>query len=59
MLFSDLDAFQFETRLAEVYETTLQKDLKRSELSIYKNGFKITLDEQSVTTIVIPNVEMK
>lgn len=55
----DLNAFQFKTRLAEIYETTLQKDLKRSELSIYKNGFKITLDEQSVTTIVIPNVEMK
>lgn len=55
----DLSAFQFDTKCADVYETTLQKDLEKSQIPVYRNGFKISLDKQSVTTIVLSNVEIK
>lgn len=55
----DLSAFQLDTKLAEVYETTYKKDLEKTEIPVYKNGIKVTLDHQSVTTIVIPNVQLK
>lgn len=55
----DLSEFYFETRSADVYETSSQKDLEKSELKIYNNGFKIVVEPQSIATIVIESVENK
>lgn len=55
----DLSEFDFETRVADVYETTAQKDLEKSEHDIYSNGLKIEVEGQSITTIVINDVTKK
>lgn len=55
----DLSVFQFETKFADIYETTLQKNLRGAQIPVYSNGFKIVVDKQSVTTIVLSNVEIQ
>ncbi|MBO0994720.1 glycoside hydrolase family 30 protein [Bacillus sp. SD088] len=55
----DLSAFQFDTESADVYETSLLKDLAHSQIPVYRNGFKILVESKSVTTIVLSNVEIQ
>lgn len=55
----DLSEFQFEPQLASVYETSLQKNLEKSELWVYNNGLEIVVEEQSITTIVVDNMKRK
>jgi O-glycosyl hydrolase len=55
----DLSEFHFETRSADLYETSTERNLEKSELKIYSNGFKIIVENQSIATIVIGNVEIK
>jgi hypothetical protein len=54
----DLTAFNFDNRTAKVYQTSEFANLAESELPIYSNGLKSTLELKSVTTIVVSNIEI-
>ncbi|QYR21529.1 hypothetical protein KZ483_00140 [Paenibacillus sp. sptzw28] len=54
----DLTAFKFDSRSAKVYQTSQFANLTESDLPIYRNGLKVTLEMQSVTTIVVSNIEI-
>jgi len=55
----DLSAFDFETQSVNVYQTSAEKDLEKSELKIYSNGFGFEVEENSITTIIIDDVKKK
>ncbi|AOZ93424.1 glycoside hydrolase family 30 protein [Paenibacillus crassostreae] len=58
-LIYDLTSFEFDSEKAEIYQTSETDNLTRSELPLYKNGMKLTVGHQSVTTIVISNIQIK
>ncbi|WP_438349047.1 glycoside hydrolase family 30 protein [Paenibacillus sp. FA6] len=55
----DLTSFEFDSTIAEVYLTSDTENLNKSELPLFGNGFKLTVEEQSVTTIVISSIRIK
>lgn len=55
----DLSAFDFEAQAVNVYQTSAEKDLEKSELKIYSNGFGFEVEENSITTIIIDDVKKK
>lgn len=55
----DLTSFELNSSTAAVYRTSASANLEQSELQIFKNGFELNVEEQSVTTIVISNVQLK
>lgn len=55
----DLTAFSYESQTAKLYQTSQFANLQESELQLNNNGFKVELGMQSVTTIVISNINLK
>lgn len=55
----DLSSFNYPSRQAHMYVTTLDKNLEQEDLKIYSNGFQVELEAESISTIVIKDVELK
>lgn len=55
----DLSAFLFDSRTANIYLTSPFAKLAESKISIASDKCQVVLPEQSVTTIVIRNIEIR
>lgn len=55
----NLSDFQIKSDLAKIYETSKEKDLEESELEIFKNGFEVLVEKESIVTVVIEDVGIK
>ncbi|MNN56363.1 hypothetical protein D3C81_1712850 [compost metagenome] len=58
-LIYDLTPFEFEATTAKVYRTSAADDLTEGELELQQNGMKLTVPQQSITTIVISGIRLK
>lgn len=58
-LIYDLTPFEFEVSTAKVYRTTAAGNLKEGEAELRRNGVKLTVPQQSITTLVISGIQLK
>lgn len=55
----DLTPFAFEAATAKIYRTSATDDLTEGELELQQNGMKLTVPQQSITTVVISGIRLK
>ena len=54
----DLSAFQYSARSAEIYVTSMLKNMDAGQVQLYDNGFMIEAEPESITTIVISDIKI-
>lgn len=55
----DLTPFEYDSSAAQVYQTSADKNLEPSEVPLYSNGVRLTVPQQSITTLVISDIRIK
>ena len=55
----DLSSFEYDQPMAQIYRTSTANDLVQSEIQLSPQGFNLTVEPQSITTIVISKIQIK